>query len=101
MCDGQWHTIDIHKDSTLIRLNVDKYEADEESLLNDFNLNTDGPLFIGRMDDLPSIVDDIPVYIGCITNMKIISIDDNEENSIRHAKALHSVEGIKYSCPTN
>jgi hypothetical protein len=103
MCDGQWHTIDIQKDLSFIRLYVDKYDADEESLLNDFDLNTNGPLYIGRMDNLPPIVDDIPVYIGCITNVKIIAIDnDNDEhNSIRHAKALHSVDGIEYSCPTN
>jgi len=55
------------------------------------------------MDNLPSIVDDIPVYIGCITNIKIIAIDnDNDEhNSIRHAKRLHLVDGIEYSCPMN
>ena len=55
------------------------------------------------MNKLPPIVDDIPVYIGCITNMKIIAIDnDNDEhNSIRHAKALHSIDGIEYSCPIN
>jgi hypothetical protein len=103
MCDGQWHTVDIQKDLTFIRLHVDKYEADEESLLNDFDLNTNGPLYIGRMDNLPPIVDDIPIYIGCITNVKIIAIDNDndEQNSIRHAKALHLVDGIQYSCPTN
>ena len=103
MCDGQWHTIDIQKDLSFIRLYVDKYDPDEESLLNDFDLKTNGPLYIGRMDNLPPIVDDIPVYIGCITSVKILAIDNDndEQNSIRHAKALHSVEGIEYSCPTN
>ncbi|CAF1272511.1 unnamed protein product [Adineta steineri] len=103
MCDGQWHTVDIQKDLAFIRLHVDKYDADEELLLNDFDLNTNGPLYIGKMNKLPPIVDDIPVYIGCITNMKIIAIDnDNDEhNSIRHAKALHSIDGIEYSCPIN
>lgn len=103
MCDGHWHTIDIQKDVTVIRLYVDKYEADEEPLPIDFDLSTNGPLYIGRMNNLPSIVDDIPVYIGCITNLKIIAIDnDNDEhNSIRYAKALHTVDGIQYSCPTN
>ncbi|CAF2984486.1 unnamed protein product [Rotaria sp. Silwood2] len=103
MCDGHWHTIDIQKDLTFIRLYVDKYEPDEELLSIDYDLNTNGPLYIGRMNNLPPIVDDIPVYTGCITNLKIIAIDnDNDEhNSIRHAKALHSVDGIEYSCPTN
>ncbi len=103
VCDGHWHTIDIQKDLTFIRLHVDKYEADEELLSNEFDLNTNGPLYIGKMTKLPPIVDDIPAYIGCITNVKIIAIDnDNDENnSIRHAKALHSVDGIQYSCPTN
>ena len=101
MCDGQWHTIDIQKDLTYIRLHVDKYEPDEELLVNDFDLDTNGPLYIGRMDNLPSIVDDVPAYIGCITNVKIIAIDNEEENIIRHAKALHAVDGIDYSCPTN
>jgi sugar lactone lactonase YvrE len=101
MCDGHWHTIDIQKELTFIRLHVDNYEADEELLLNDFDLNTDGPLYIGRMDNLPPIVDDIPVYIGCITNVKILAINNDENDSIRHAKPLHSVDGIQYSCPTN
>ena len=103
MCDGQWHTIDIHKDPTFVRLHVDHYEVDEESLLNDFDLHTDGPLYIGGMDNPPSIVDDISVYVGCITNMKIIAIDNDRDDhtSIRHAKALHAVDGIEYSCPTN
>jgi len=103
MCDGHWHTIDIQKDLTFIRLYVDKYDVDEELLLNDFNLNTNGPLYIGRMDNLPPIIDDIPVYIGCITNMKILAInnDNDEYNSIRYAKALHLVDDIEYSCPIN
>ncbi|CAF3895720.1 unnamed protein product [Rotaria magnacalcarata] len=103
VCDGQWHTIDVQKDLSFIRLYVDKYEPDEELLSIDFDLNTNGPLYIGRMNNLPPIVDDIPVYIGCITNVKIFAVDnDNDENnSIRHAKALHSVDGIQYSCPTN
>ncbi|CAF0941718.1 unnamed protein product [Rotaria sordida] len=103
MCDGHWHTVDIQKDLTFIRLYVDKYEPDEELLSIDYDLNTNGPLYIGRMNNLPAIVDDIPVYSGCITNLKIIAIDnDNDEhNSIRHAKALHLVDGIEYSCPTN
>jgi hypothetical protein len=55
------------------------------------------------MDNLPPIVDDIPMYIGCITNVMIIAIDNDndEQNFIRHAKALHAVNGIEYSCPTN
>jgi len=102
MCDGQWHTVEIEKDRTFVRLHVDKYEPDEEILANDIQLYTDGPLFIGRMDNLPAIVDDVPVYVGCLTNMKIIAIDDdNDEDIVRHAKALHTVDGIEYSCPTH
>ena len=97
-CDDHWHTIDIQKDLAFVRLYVDKYEVDEELLSNDFNLK-----YIGKMNNLPPIVDDIPVYIGCITNMKIIAWDnDHDENdSMRHAKPLHSVDGIEHSCPTN
>ena len=98
MCDGHWHTIHIQKDMAFIRLYVDKYEVDEELLSIDFDLDTNGPLYIGRMDNLPPIIDDIPVYIGCITNLKIIALN-NELNSIRRAKALHTVDGIQYSCP--
>ena len=103
MCDGHWHTVDIHKDSAFVRLHVDTYETEEESLLNDFELDTNGPLYIGRMEKLPPIVDDIPAYIGCITNLRISAIDNDndDQHSVRHAKALHTVDGIRYPCPTN
>ena len=103
MCDGHWHTVDIQKDATFVRLHVDHYEVDEESLLNDFDLHTNGPLYIGGMDNPPPIVDDISVYVGCLTNVKIVAIDNDQDDhtSTRHAKALHAVDGIEYSCPTN
>lgn len=103
VCNGQWHSVHVQKDLTFVRLHVDKYDVDEELLLNDYDLNTNGPLYIGKMNKLPPIVDDIPVYVGCITNMKIIAFDnDNDDHSsMRHAKALHSIDGIQHSCPTN
>jgi hypothetical protein len=103
MCNGQWHTVHIQKDLTFIRLHVDDYEIDEETLLNDFDIDTNGPLYIAGMSYPPPIIDDIPVYIGCLTNMKILAIDnDNDDHtSIRYARALHTIDGIEYSCPTN
>lgn len=103
MCDGQWHTIDVQKELTLVRLHVDKYDADEEMLPNDYDLDTSGPLYIGKMNQLPPIVDDIPVYVGCLTNLRVVAFDnDNDDpDSSRHARALHSIDGVQHSCPTN
>lgn len=99
VCDGQWHSIDIQKDLNVIRLHVDHCEVDEESLINEFDLYTNGPLYVGGMANPPPIIDDIPTYIGCLTNMKILLIDD--EARVQHARALHAIDGIEYSCPTN
>lgn len=103
MCDGQWHMINIQKESTSLRLHVDHYEIDEEILNNEFDMNTDGPLYVAGMNNPPAIIDDISPYIGCITNMVIVSIDNDydDHSSIRRSKPLHAVTNIEHSCPTN
>lgn len=99
VCNGQWHNIEIEKDVNFVRLHVDQYEPDEESLINEFDVFSNGPLYVGGMASPPAIIDDIPAYIGCLTNLKITAIDD--DSSARHASPLHSIDGIEYSCPTN
>ena len=99
VCDSRWHNIETEKDVNVIRLHVDQYEVDEESLIDEFDSYTNGFLFIGGMSDSPPIIDDIPTYIGCLTSIRILIIED--DTTLRHAQPLQTIDDIEYSCSTN
>ncbi|RWS16537.1 Laminin subunit alpha-like protein [Dinothrombium tinctorium] len=74
LCDGEWHKIEVYKESTMVTVNVDSTFAEPGwGIGGVFSTDTNSPLFIGGVpedNNLPELASK-PQFVGCIRNLKV------------------------------